>query len=78
VRGVAAETEKGAELWVCNPSPNPLKLRLPDGFSHAALLDASFFSAASRNPGLLDGPAPLPTQTISLDAYAIVRATDHV
>lgn len=75
VRGIAAETENGIELWLANPSPDPLELRLPEGFTQAAMLDAASFVAASRNANLLDGPAPLATRNLSLDAYAVVRAT---
>lgn len=74
VRGIAAVTEKGTELWLCNPSPNALEVRLPEGFAIAAVLNASTFVAASRQPDLLDRLTPVETQTLSLDAYAVVRA----
>lgn len=74
VRGIAAVTEKGTELWLCNPSPNTLEVRLPEGFTTAAILDASSFVAASRQPDLLDRLTPVETQTLSLESYAVVRA----
>ncbi|WP_119268999.1 hypothetical protein [Taklimakanibacter deserti] len=74
VRGIAADTQKGTELWLCNPSPNVLEVRLPDGFANIALLDASSFVAASRQADLLDRLTPVEGQTLSLDAYAVVRA----
>lgn len=74
VRGIAADTENGQELWLCNPSPDVLEARLPDGFADAAVLDASSFVAASRQPDLLDRLTPVGRQTLSLDAYAVMRA----
>ncbi|TPM95921.1 hypothetical protein [Mesorhizobium sp. B2-1-5] len=78
VRGIAAVTEKGTELWLCNPSPNALEVRLPEGFARAAILDASSFVAASRQPDLLDRLTHDGTQTLSLEAYAVVRALRQV
>lgn len=78
VRGIAAVVEKGTELWLCNPSPNTLEVRLPEGFEVAAILDASSFVAASRQPDLLDRLTHVETQTLSLDAYAVVRALRQV
>lgn len=77
VRGFAAVTRNGTEIWLCNPSPNALELRLPDGFTFGATLDASTFVAASGQPDLLDHLTPVETQTLSLDAYAVVRAVQH-
>jgi hypothetical protein len=74
VRGIAAHTKRGVELWFCNPSPNALSVRLPDGFTEAAVLDASCFVAASRQPDLLDRLTSVETQTLPLGAYAVVRA----
>ncbi len=74
VRGMAADTGSGLELWLCNPSPDAREVRLPDGFARAAVLDASSFVAASRQPDLLDRLKPVQTQVLSLDAYAVVRA----
>jgi hypothetical protein len=71
---MAAETESGVELWICNPSPDLRELRLPDGFAEAAVLDASSFVAASRQPDLFDRLKPVEAQTLSLDAYAVARA----
>lgn len=74
VRGLAAETDKGVELWLCNPSPSTLDIRLPDGFASAAVLDAAGFVDASNTADLLDGLKPLATAALTLDAYAVVRA----
>ncbi|HWK64216.1 MAG TPA: hypothetical protein VNS34_04710 [Rhizobiaceae bacterium] len=74
VRGIAADTGEGTELWLCNPSPNPLEVRLPPGFKAAAVLDASNFVEAARQPDLLDRLSPAGAQSLSLDAYAVVRA----
>lgn len=74
VRGIAAVTEKGIELWLCNPSPNALEVRLPEGFATAAILDTACFVAASRQPDLLDRLTPVETKTLSLESYAVVRA----
>jgi len=74
VRGIAATTGQGTELWLCNPSPNALDVRLPEGFTTAATLDAASFAAATRQPDLLDRLAAADTQTLSLDAYAVVHA----
>ena len=74
VRGLAAVLEGGTELWLCNPSPSVLEVRLPEGFSSVAVLDASSFVAASRQPNLLDRLTPVETRTQSLDAYAVLRA----
>lgn len=74
VRGLAAVMEGGTELWLCNPSPSALDVRLPEGFAATAVLDASSFVAASRQPNLLDGLTPVGTRTLSLDAYAVLRA----
>lgn len=78
VRGIAAVTEVGTELWLCNPSPNALEVRLPEGFATAAILDASSFVAASRQPDLLNRLTRAETQTLSLEAYAVVRALGRV
>ncbi|RWB10057.1 MAG: hypothetical protein EOQ39_12465 [Mesorhizobium sp.] len=78
VRGIAAVTEKGIELWLCNPSPNTVEVRLPEDFTTAAILDASSFVAASRQPDLLDRLTPVETQTLSLDSYAVVRALRQI
>jgi len=74
VRGIAAATTKGTELWLCNPSPNALEVRLPEDFTAAAILDASSFVAATRRLDLLDQVSPLESQALSLDAFAVVRA----
>lgn len=73
VRGIAADTADGTELWLCNPTPNVLEVRLPDGFAAAAVLDASSFAAAARQPDLLDHPRTT-SGPLSLDAYAVARA----
>ncbi|MEQ1943189.1 hypothetical protein ABMA32_12300 [Mesorhizobium sp. VNQ89] len=74
VRGIAATTDIGTELWLCNPSPNATQVHLPNGFSKAAVLDASSFVEAASQPDLMDRLSPLESQTLSLDAYAVVRA----
>jgi hypothetical protein len=74
VRGIAADTEAGTELWLCNPSPAPLTVELPSGFRSAAVLDASAFAEASRRNDLLDELRPLAEPSLTLDAYAVVRA----
>ena len=74
VRGLAATTPDGTEIWLCNPSPNRLEATLPEGFGAAAVLDAASFVAASERPDLLDRLKPLASRTVSLDAYAVVRA----
>ena len=74
VRGLAAQAEEGTELWLCNPAPAPVTLRLPDGFSAVAVLDAAAFAAAAARPDLLDDLSPHGTTTLTLDAYAVVRA----
>jgi hypothetical protein len=74
VRGLAAVGQGGTELWLCNPSPSALDVRLPEGFAATAVLDASSFVAASRQPDLLDRLTPVETRTLSLDAYAVMRA----
>jgi hypothetical protein len=74
VRGIAADTDAGTELWLCNPSPSSLSVRLPEGFASAAVLDADTFAEASRRPDLLDELSPLAGSTLTLDAYAVVRA----
>lgn len=74
VRGIATDTDAGTELWLYNPSPVPLPVRLPDGFTSVAVLDSSMFAEASRRPDLLDAMGSLAAPAITLDAYAIVRA----
>ena len=74
VRGLAAVTPEGTELWLCNPSPTSREVKLPEGFAAAAVLDASSFIAASEQPDLLDRLTPLAARTLSLDAYAVLRA----
>jgi hypothetical protein len=74
VRGIAADTEKGTELWLCNPSPNALEVYLPEGFGMVATLDASSFVEAASQPDLLDRLTPVEAGALSLDAYAVVRA----
>ena len=74
VRGIAADTDAGTELWLLNPSPSSLSVRLPDGFASAAVLDADTFAEASRRPDLLDELSPLAGSILTLDAYAVVRA----
>ncbi|MBL8575702.1 MAG: hypothetical protein JNK47_00625 [Mesorhizobium sp.] len=74
VRGIAAVTDSGTELWLCNPSPNTQKVRLPDGFLTAVVLDASSFVEAANQPDLLDHLSPVSDQTLPLGAYAVVRA----
>lgn len=49
-------------------------LRLPSGFTSAAVLNASVFEEAAGRPDLLDTLQPLSTPALTLDAYAIVRA----
>lgn len=74
VRGIAADTAAGTELWVLNPSPSSGSICLPDGFTSAAVLDAAAFVEASRRPDLLDELAVLADPVLTLDAYAVVRA----
>jgi hypothetical protein len=73
-RGFAAKTVSGLELWICNTLPNAGEVRIPDGFTKAAILDASAFVAASRQPDLLDQLKPVSSPVLSLDAFAVVRA----
>lgn len=74
VRGIAADTAAGTELWFCNPSPTALSVRLPEGFTSAAVLDAGTFCEAARRADLLDEPAELAEPLLVLDAYAVARA----
>ena len=73
LRGLAADTGQGTELWLCNPSPKPLTVTLPDGFTAAAVLDADAFVEATQRPDLLDAPQKLAGKSLHLDAYAVAR-----
>jgi hypothetical protein len=73
VRGIAADTQQGVELWLCNPSPSRRLVDLPDGFAKVAVLDASSFIDATRQPDLLDRLTPLDKPSLSLDAFAVAR-----
>lgn len=74
VRGIAADTVAGTELWFLNPSPSSLTVRLPDGFTAVAILDAAAFVEAKGRPGLLDQLAQQQDPVLTIDAYAVVRA----
>jgi D-apionolactonase len=78
VRGIAVATADGTEMWLCNPSPYPIDVRLPEGFASIAVLDASRFVAACGQPDLLDEVSPLGAPSVSLDAYAVMRAVGSV
>ncbi len=78
VRGFAAETAQGVELWLCNTSPAPVTLRLPERFSVAAVLDAESFVAAAEQPDFFDDLTPLRASTLTLDAYAVIRALSPI
>src|SRR5690606_2610140 len=66
VRGLAAETEKGTELWFCNPSSEKLEVRLPDGFLSISILDADAFDRAMQDPEMLDRMTSLSQPEIRL------------
>lgn len=74
LRGLAIETGDGTEIWLANPSPAEVGIRIeckqPARFS---LLDADHFPEAARTPDFMDQLRPLEEMHHSLDAFAVMR-----
>jgi D-apionolactonase len=62
-------------LWVANLTTAPVEIALPGpSAATAAVLDTQNFVRAARDPEALDAlAAPLPTDRVKLDSYAVAR-----
>jgi D-apionolactonase len=62
-------------LWVANLTAAPVEIAVPGpSAATAAVLDAQNFVRAARDPEALDAlAAPLPTDRVKLDSYAVAR-----
>jgi hypothetical protein len=76
VQVVAAEGEKGREVWIANLTGEPAKVTLqsPVGNGHIFVLDAENFVAAADDPDAATNLAtPFADEELSLGPYAVAR-----
>lgn len=72
VRGLAADTDTGVEIWIANTGPLPVTVDVIPGVE-LALLDATSFAAAAQAPDYLDRVSPHTSGSLTLAAFAIAR-----
>ncbi len=74
VQALAAWTPAGLEIWLCNLTGEPLRLRFSEPLSgRIAVLDEASFSEAESDPLFMDRLAPFDGARVELLAYAVAR-----
>ncbi len=74
IRGIAAESGAGVELWLCNTQPQETTVRIADSAgATASLLSAETFVQAAGDPSRLDEMETMDGADITLDAFSVMR-----